>query len=139
MGDKINMFEKEAKEYSICQTYPKFENEHIANFVLREVEGAYWKGANDVYHKYNEWHFVKDNDLPKCDENTKLWLYFKDYCANDRDCEHPIYRTAKGVYRKAFLNEDMKIFVEESRGYSSEILLKDMIAWQYLPTPPKEK
>ena len=127
------MFEKESEIYADekCGTIETEEKK----FCRLDFQ----KGAEFGYNKATEWHFVENGDLPKCDENTKLWLYFKDYCANDRDCEHPIYRTANGVYRKAFLNEDMKLFVEEGKGYSSEILPKDMIAWQYLPTPPKNK
>ena len=65
-------------------------------------------------------------------------LNAEDYYANDRDCEHPIYRTSTGVYKTSFLNEDVKLFAEKSKGYESEILPKDIIAWMYLPEPPKE-
>ncbi len=130
------MFEKESKEYENNAEYVDIDDYGHKIYDSIDIELAYQKGAECGYDKAIEWYFVENGDLPKCDENTKLWLYFKDYCANDRDCEHPIYRTANGVYRKAFLNEDVKVFVEEGRGYSSEILLKDMIAWQYLPTPP---
>ena len=54
------MFEKESKEYAIGLTYPKFQDSQIANIVLRDVEGAFQKGAECGYNKANEWHFVKD-------------------------------------------------------------------------------
>lgn len=59
------MFEKESKEYAIGLTYPKFQDKQIANIVLRDVEGGFQKGAEFGYNNANEWHFVKDGDLPK--------------------------------------------------------------------------
>ena len=88
--------------------------------------------------KKESWKYPSKGELPECDENKKLWLYFKDYYANDRDCEHPIYLTSTGVYKTSFLNEGVKLFAEKSKGYESEILPKDIIAWMYLPEPPKE-
>lgn len=54
--------EEMAKNYAIGRTYPKFETDYIANFVLREVEGAFLAGLN-VYKP--KWHKVADGDLPK--------------------------------------------------------------------------
>ena len=34
-----------AKEYAISRTLPRFEDDRLANFVLREIEGAYEQGA----------------------------------------------------------------------------------------------
>ena len=63
------MFEKESKEYAIGLTYPKFQDNQIANIVLRDVEGGFQKGAEFGYNKANEWHYMKDvrcyEDLPK--------------------------------------------------------------------------
>ena len=49
------MFEKEAEEYAIGLTYPKFQDNQIANIVLRDVEGAFQQGAQFGYNKANEW------------------------------------------------------------------------------------
>ena len=56
--------EEMAEEYAICRTYPKFETNYIANFVLREVEGAFLAGLKAGRP---QWHDLeKDpNDLPK--------------------------------------------------------------------------
>ena len=62
------MFEKDAEEYAIGLTYPKFQDNQIANMVLRDVEGGFQKGAEFGYNKANEWHYVKDGDLPKVNE-----------------------------------------------------------------------
>ena len=53
------MFEKEAEEYT---------NELLEDWELYDPEAlqeAYIAGAEFVYNKANEWHFVKDGDLPK--------------------------------------------------------------------------
>ena len=82
------MFEKESKEYAIGLTYPKFQDNQITNIVLRDVEGAFQKGAEFGYNKAfveadknlkavvadfnkaNEWHDLEKapRDLPKGDE-----------------------------------------------------------------------
>ena len=72
------MFEKEAEEYAIGLTYPKFQDNQIANMVLRDVEGAFQKGAEFGYNKANEWHYVKDGDYPK-DDKQYLVLFFYNY------------------------------------------------------------
>lgn len=56
--------EEKAEEYAISRTYPKFETNYIANFVLREVEGAFLAGLKAGR---SQWHDLqKDpNDLPK--------------------------------------------------------------------------
>ena len=48
------MFEKEAEE-SFKKRYPN----NIA------INSYYVEGFNDGYNKANEWHYVKDGDLPK--------------------------------------------------------------------------
>ena len=132
------MFEKEAKKWVRENTH----TEHSASFgeikVEPSAEKGFVAGAEFGYNKANEWHYPSKGEYPECDENKKLWLYFKDYYANDRSCEYPIYRTSTGVYKTSFLNEDVKLFAEKSKGYESEILPRDIIAWKYLPEPPKE-
>ena len=59
------MFEKEAEEYAIGLTYPKFQDNQIANIVLRDVEGAFQKGAEFGYNKANEWHYPSNGEYPK--------------------------------------------------------------------------
>jgi hypothetical protein len=60
------MFEKEAEEYAIRLTYPKFQDNQIANMVLRNVEGAFQKGAEFGYKSAIEWFDAKESiPLPK--------------------------------------------------------------------------
>ena len=48
------MFEEDAKNYAIELTYPKFQDNQVANIVLRDVEGAFQKGAEFGYDKGKE-------------------------------------------------------------------------------------
>lgn len=125
------MFEKEAEEY---------RKDLKSKFFLSEPQlDLACQGFKDGYNKANEWHYPSKGEYPECDENKKLWLYFKDYYANDRDCEHPIYRTSTGVYKTSFLNEDVKLFVEKSKGYEDEHLPKDVIAWKEIVLPKESE
>lgn len=95
------LVDKYAEEYAIGLTYPRFQDIQIANCVLRDVKGAFQKGAEFGYNKAkedadkmksrflelcnlkdmriaelekaNEWHYVKDGDLPK--ENQLVLFY----------------------------------------------------------------
>ena len=62
--------EEMAHKYAICRTYPKFETNHIANFVLHEVEGAFLAGlkAQPKWHILAEEHDV----LPKEGQKVKV-------------------------------------------------------------------
>lgn len=58
------MFEKEAEEYYykniFAETNPKSETELKEKFLQ-----TFQDGAEFGYNKANEWHYVKDGDLPK--------------------------------------------------------------------------
>ena len=68
----LDKLEKESHDYAICCTYPKFENNFIANFVLKEIEGAYFNGEKNMAEKYERiindikniifYRFKKDGD-----------------------------------------------------------------------------
>ena len=55
------MFEKEAEEYADEKC--RKENRKTTGWVLTQDD--YQKGAEFCYNKANEWHYVKDGDLPK--------------------------------------------------------------------------
>ena len=64
------MFEKEAEEY-------------VKHWIVDEddnalMQEAYQDGAEFGYNKANEWHYVKDGDLPK-DNKEYLVLYYFNY------------------------------------------------------------
>ena len=66
------MFEKEAEEYAIenWEYYEEGQNDSKA------LKQAYLAGAEFGYNKANEWHYVKDGDLP--DEGTYLVVWQND-------------------------------------------------------------
>ena len=55
------MFEKEAEEYNQKVPFNPLN-------VEKEIRRAFQKGAEFGYNKANEWHYVKDGDLPKVNE-----------------------------------------------------------------------
>lgn len=107
--------EEKAKEYAISRTYPRFENDFIANFVLREVEGAYFAGLHEGQPK---WHKVADGDLPKEEGDYLLCFY-------DKETKSTFYDVF-GLAKKYTDKEDWYV---ESMIWSIE----DVIAWCEIP------
>ena len=64
------MFEKEAEERA--KDYTDNEKRQVA------YECGFLDGAEFCYNKANEWHYVKDGDLPK-DNKEYLVLYYFNY------------------------------------------------------------
>lgn len=60
------MFEKEAEEYCMHQSLLEDVRDNICK--------AFEDGAEFGYNKANEWHYVKDGDLPKEDKVCLLYL-----------------------------------------------------------------
>ena len=71
------MFEKKAEEYARNKMGGK-EFELITDdeiITYEETQKDWRNGAEFGYNKANEWHFVKDGDLPK-DDKQYLVLFF---------------------------------------------------------------
>lgn len=120
------MFEKEATEYAEA-------------FVDRGVaEASFQKGAEFGYNKANEWHYPSKGELPQCDEETQLIFYVNCYYEVGGETLI-IKRTVLGFYKKSFLNDDVKLFVEKSKGYEDEHLSKDVIAWKEIVLPKESE
>lgn len=72
------MFEKEAEEYvrkiryDVINWDGKEPEERFYNEI--KFKQAYLAGAEFGYNKANEWHYVKDNDLPKRNKMCLLYL-----------------------------------------------------------------
>lgn len=119
------MFEKEAEDnkppYAFCAFNTKCEL----------WKDGFQKGAEFGFNKANEWHNLQENptDLPKCEENEQIIFYVKEWFESIQK-----YRThyCLGFYRKAFLNESVKLFVEKSRGYENEHLPISVLRWREL-------
>ena len=63
------MFEKEAEEYADENDVCVCDEEYWSH---NDIKQAFQKGAEFGYNKANEWHYVKDGDLPK--DTTSLYL-----------------------------------------------------------------
>ena len=69
------MFEKEAEEW-VNKEYDNSYYPDCNYSAKRDAEQAYIAGAEFGYDKANEWHYVKDGDLPK--ENKLYLVQIKD-------------------------------------------------------------
>ena len=67
------MFEREAEEFERRKHYRYEDNDYCCDIADGIIQ-AYLAGAEFGYNKANEWHFVKDGDLPKHEVNV-LVLY----------------------------------------------------------------
>lgn len=65
------MFEKEAEEYRAKRKDCQYFSESYKN----RIEKAFKDGAEFGYNKANEWHYVKDGDLPK--DKGAVLIYWK--------------------------------------------------------------
>lgn len=61
------MFEKEAKEYTHTKHCEKCGTGHCEKkcILVKDDYETFKDGAEFGYNKANEWHYVKDGDLPK--------------------------------------------------------------------------
>lgn len=98
------MFEKEATEYAL-EWGDKTDGTYAC------CRDGYLVGAEFGYNKANEWHFVKDGDLPKEDKDGNILVYHTSYGGH---CEVGYFK----VKDKSFMDSDI-------------------IAWKEI-IPPKE-
>ena len=121
------MFEKEAEEYTDKHVIP------IQQVSETDLYYAFKDGAELGYNKANEWHYPSKGELPKCDEKTQLIFYVNCYYEVGGETLTR-KRTVLGFYKKSFI-DDVKLFVEKSKGYEEEHLPKDVIAWKEIVLP----
>ena len=121
------MFEKEAEEImrqNGCRT-------HSGNFIQADkVCELIQKGAEFGYNKANEWHYVKDGDLPK--DTTVLYLvrvYSWDFGFSHLYKKNGTYIPTvcewNGEYFKAL----------DSMAYSNARNIKSCFAWKEIVLP----
>lgn len=137
------MFEKEAQYYAFDEV--KHKQEWYIKHPERSIDEDYedikkhWeKGAEFGYNKANEWHYPSKNELPNCDDKTLLVFIANDYYERNGEIKK-IKRTVLGFYKKAFINDNMKLFVEKSKGYEAEHLPKAVIAWKEILLPKESE
>ena len=140
------MFEKEAEEIAnkrcheiMCFGHCSFSSpkHHRCGEWHREYECAL-KGAEFGYNKANEWHYPSKGELPKCDEKTQLIFYVNCYYEVGGETLTR-KRMVLGYYKKSFMNDNVKLFVEKSKGYEEEHLPKDVIAWKEIVLPKESE
>ena len=136
------MFEKEAEEYAgnrevcdlldaISEDLQNYDYGTVAHYNIDPlVEECFKDGAEFGYNKANEWHYVKDGDLPK--ENEYILIYSKladNIAVGKRRCAGKIRKRC--VYEWYFATYEGTYCLRD----------KDIIAWKEieLPTEIKEK
>ena len=121
------MFEKEAKEYA-----KNFEKEFHTSYdacLQSFQDGAEFGFYNKAMA--NEWHNLQKDptDLPQCEEDEQIIFYVKEWY---EDIQKYRNHYCLGFYKKAFCNDDVKVFVEKSKGYENEHLPATVLRWHVL-------
>ena len=94
------MFEKESENYSNNWQLSKNNNLNFAELV--ELRGVIYQshkdGAEFGYNKANEWHYVKDGDLPKAYQ--KCYFIYSNYYNKEGkvDFSESSVRVLTGLY-----------------------------------------
>lgn len=71
------------------------------------------------------------NDLPNCDESKQITFYVEEWIERIQKY-HKHY--CLGFYKESFMNDDVKLFVEKSKGYEKEHLPITVLFWYENPT-----
>lgn len=114
---------------------------------IRNERNFFQKRCEDIEYNYycdkldcqflssNEWHYPSKGELPKCDEETQLIFYVNCYYNLGDEEIVTKKRMVLGYYKKAFLRDDVKLFVEKSKGHEEEHLPQAVIAWKEIVLP----
>lgn len=110
----VVMFEKDAEKYRL-DLASKLRDKISQGYNCKElsdIELAFQKGAQLGYDKANEWHYIKDGELPK--DESRVWLYFGNDDYNDGRFIHNRFCSSSGWFD-----------------------VDEVVAWQEL-VPPKD-
>ena len=125
---------KDGAEFGYNKAQVEVEDRYQEYLYNKEMNLAGVTEQLEELEKANEWHYPSKGELPKCDEETQLIFYVN--CYYEVGDETLIRkRMVLGFYKKSFLNDDVKLFVERSKGYEDEHLPKDVIAWKEIVFP----
>ena len=137
------MFEKEAESYATRECCTTCNN--INHFCKEKCECWTFakKGAEFGYNKANEWHFVKDGDLPKVGQ--KCYFIYSNFYGEDNKVifSESSNRVLTGVYT-FILDEETGDETTETCFYDDindeEIYEQEVYAWKEITLPelPKE-
>ena len=127
------MFEKEAENYA---------NKQIGcgdgYYEWTDVKQSFKDGAEFGYNKANEWHYVKDGDLPKAYQKC-YFIYSNVYGLDGKiSFSKSDIKVLTGVYA-FFLDEETGEETTEPCFYDDinddEICLKEVYAWKEIVLP----
>jgi hypothetical protein len=135
------MFEKEAEEY---REKGKREGYYLVSQEMEQgeldyiIDESFKDGAEFGYNKANEWHYVKDGDLPKVYQ--KCYFIYSNFYGEDNKVifSESSIRVLTGIY--AFiLDEETGEETTEPCFYDDinddEINLKEVYAWKEIVLP----
>ena len=131
------MFEKEAEEAGNEKIK---ENHQFARCARKSYKDGFRDGATFGYNKANEWHYVKDGDLPKVGQKC-YFIYSNLYGEGNKVIfSEASVNVITGVYA-FFIDEETGEETTEPCFYDEinddEICLKEVYAWKEI-TLPKE-
>ena len=132
------MYEKEAKEW--CKK-KNLTPSNVGYFAADYCEQSYIAGAEFGYNKANEWHYVKDGDLPKTYQ--KCYFIYSNFYDEDGkvDFSESSIRVLTGLYA-FYLDENGEettdpCFYDDIN--DDEIDLKEVYAWKEIVLPKEIK
>lgn len=106
------------------KTGRKTEKEYVKNnaFTSMKEQGLF---------PFDKWHNLLNNpiDLPQCEEDEQIIFYVKEWY---EDIKKYRKHYCLGFYKKSSWNDDVKVFVEKSKGYENEHLPATVLRWRVL-------
>ena len=122
--------EERAEEYILSLELEKGNKILQLKEVIKVIYKAHLDGLAEG--RKEKWHDLtkSHDDLPKCAENEQIIFYVKEYY---KEIGKYINHFCLGFYKKSFLNDDVKVFVERSKGYECEHSTETVLRWCELP------
>ena len=133
------MFEKEAEEYAHTKHCKKCSSHCEKKCILVKDDYETFKdGAEFGYNKANEWHYVKDGDLPKAYQ--ECYFIYSNFYGEDNKVifSKSTVNVLTGVYAFVIDEETDEettepCFYDDING--NEIDLKEVYAWKEIVLP----
>ena len=122
----IEGLETEAKEYALNRIYPNFENQYIANYILREVAGAYFASAEPREKRIEELEQknaeLKDDNKVMSDNYSTMEKKFYDNLTRVNLLLEDVYKIAMGDWNDPEWHDQV---LQKAREYFKEIKEND--------------